>query len=147
MLIPSVGKNVPIAMSTIDEPEAYKTKHFTTNVDQIISMAFLNQTQCLVADLYFDININNPTQRDDYCRLLNAAPAYYDVGLVRADNIGKFSIMSTRNNAFTNREQKTTITVTEDAITVAVVVSSAVAGLGVLAGLAFAGVFFMKKKV
>lgn len=46
---------------------------------------------------------------DDNCQQLNAAPAYFDGGLVEMTVSGEHHIASTRNNDFTNRSHKTTI--------------------------------------
>jgi plastocyanin len=51
----------------------------------------------------------NRDQRDDNCNKLNAARAYFDLGLIRAEKhtSGKtYYYMSSRNNNFTNRSQK-----------------------------------------
>jgi len=45
------------------------------------------------------------------CAKLNAAPNYFNGGLVRVEKSGEFYYMSTRNNNFSNRSQKGTITV------------------------------------
>ena len=42
----------------------------------------------------------------DSCDLLNAAPAYFDAGLLRLQKAGQFTFLSTRNNNFSNRSQK-----------------------------------------
>ena len=46
---------------------------------------------------------------DDNCHQLNAAPAYFDAGLVEMTVVGTHHIASTRNNDFTNRSQKASI--------------------------------------
>eukprot|EP00967_Tisochrysis_lutea_P104928 scaffold159592_cov32-Tisochrysis_lutea.AAC.2 len=45
-------------------------------------------------------------QSTSNCRVLNAAPAYFDGGLVRLTRPGRFAFMSTRNHAFGSRPQK-----------------------------------------
>jgi len=50
------------------------------------------------------------------CHQLNAAPAYFDGGLVELKVVGKHSITSTRNNDFSNRSQKATIIVSRRGI-------------------------------
>merc|ERR1712190_684472 len=47
------------------------------------------------------------------CRQLNGASAYFDGGLVEMTQVGEHLFSSTRNNDFTNRAQKSTITVTQ----------------------------------
>jgi len=54
---------------------------------------------------------SNPAQTDsNNCQYLNAAPDYFDGGLVNVA-AGSYAFQSTRNNNFTNRGQKGTITV------------------------------------
>jgi hypothetical protein len=50
---------------------------------------------------------------EDNCLQLNAAPAYFDGGLVEMRSIGTHHIASTRNNDYSNRSHKATITVTK----------------------------------
>lgn len=46
------------------------------------------------------------------CKVLNNAPAYFNAGLVRVNaKLGVHHLMSTRNNNFSNRSQKSTIIV------------------------------------
>eukprot|EP00158_Paraphelidium_tribonemae_P008590 Partr_v1_DN28620_c0_g1_i6_m50217 putative protein Hydra magnipapillata len=87
-----------------------RRNHFTNNVTLIAQMAYLNQTKCN----QYTRDANDPMN----CALMNAAPGYYNVGLVRLDNVGTFNILSTRNSQFSNREQKGTITVTIDHVEV-----------------------------
>jgi hypothetical protein len=47
------------------------------------------------------------------CGVLNNRGVYFDAGLVQLLNIGTFNYMSTRNNYFSNRQQKGTIVVTD----------------------------------
>ncbi|EOD16966.1 hypothetical protein EMIHUDRAFT_459074 [Emiliania huxleyi CCMP1516] len=45
------------------------------------------------------------------CKHINAAPAYFDGGLVQMNRPGTFHYISTRNNDFSNRSQKATLVV------------------------------------
>ena len=45
------------------------------------------------------------------CKHINAAPAYFDGGLVQMNRPGTFHFISTRNNDFSNRSQKATLVV------------------------------------
>jgi hypothetical protein len=83
VVIPSIGKNVPSNLET-------DRNHFTDDLDKIKKFAFLDQEGC-------DIEQDN-TQADDNCKVLNRSPGYVNFGLTKLDNIGKFVIMSTRNN-------------------------------------------------
>jgi len=72
-------------------------------------MAFLEQDNCLTNDELLATNNNNQQQADadpKNCMKLNAAPQYFDGGLVRINSTGTFYYMSTRNNNFSNRSQK-----------------------------------------
>ncbi|KAI3646883.1 hypothetical protein MP228_007104 [Amoeboaphelidium protococcarum] len=134
VLMSNWAKNYPLNLNPVNQQAP---THFTNDVNAIISMAFLNQTGC-------DINTNDQNAENN-CKVLNAAPAYYDVGLVRVDNTGKFYIMSTRNNAFTNREQKGLIIVTEDAVTVGAGIGVAVVGVAAFAFIGLLGFRYAKK--
>merc|ERR1712146_682309 len=72
------------------------------------------------------------------CMKLNAADAYFDGGLVQMDRIGDFFYQSSRNNNFSNRSHKASITVIPVLSTVAIVVVAAGAVL-LVAGLVTAG--------
>eukprot|EP00928_Gymnodinium_smaydae_P027144 TRINITY_DN21080_c0_g1_i1.p1 TRINITY_DN21080_c0_g1~~TRINITY_DN21080_c0_g1_i1.p1 ORF type:complete len:1481 (-),score=340.31 TRINITY_DN21080_c0_g1_i1:97-4539(-) len=52
---------------------------------------------------------NRNDNDDDNCHQLNAAPAYFDGGLVKMTVPGAHHVASTRNNDFSNRSQKATI--------------------------------------
>jgi len=54
-----------------------------------------------------DRNLND--NDDEHCQQLNAAPAYFDGGLVEMRVRGTHHIASTRNNDYSNRSQKATI--------------------------------------
>ena len=69
---------------------------------------------------------------------LNAAPAYFDAGLVALNRIGEYHYMSSRNNNFSNRSQKASITVLGVISTWAIVVLALGAAL-LLAGLVAGG--------
>jgi hypothetical protein len=81
---------------------------------------------------------NNGQQNQDVqnCAKLNAANAYFDGGLVQMGRTGTMNYMSSRNNNFTNRSQKASITVNDKlppgALTVVVVGVAAFAGAAVL---------------
>jgi NADPH oxidase len=112
--------------------------HFTNRNDLIASMAFLNQTVC-------DDNQQN-TQANDYCKLLNAAPAYVNFGLVQMENLGSYVLLSTRNHAFSNRDQKSFLTVEEDIILVYSSTAITITGVGLLGAAAFFGLRMAKRK-
>jgi hypothetical protein len=72
-------------------------------------MTMLGQTDCLTLEELKAKNNNNQNaveQDKQNCMKLNAAPRYFDGGLIRMNKTGKFYYMSTRNNNFTNRGQK-----------------------------------------
>lgn len=82
-------------------------------------MAFLDQnledkTSCYTLEALQKANNNNENniEKDVHnCAKLNAASNYFDGGLIKMNNTGKFFYMSTRNNNFSNRGQKGTIIV------------------------------------
>jgi len=55
---------------------------------------------------------------------LNAAEPYFDGGLIQMNRVGDFKYMSSRNNNFSNRGQKATITVSHLVSTWSIVVLS-----------------------
>jgi len=71
------------------------------------------------------------------CAKLNAAPARFDGGLVQMGKTGTMNYMSSRNNNFTNRSQKASITVTDKlppaALSVVIVGVAAFAGGAIIA--------------
>jgi len=76
-------------------------------------------------------------QDEQNCAKLNAASPYFDAGLVQMGRTGTMNYMSSRNNNFTNRSQKATITVSDKlppaALTVVVVGVAAFAGGAIIA--------------
>jgi hypothetical protein len=74
-----------------------------------LRMAMLDQTDCLTYEELLTKNggDNNGAEQDiQNCMKLNAAPKYFDGGLVRMNTTGDFYYMSSRNNNFSNRGQK-----------------------------------------
>ncbi|KAI3658072.1 hypothetical protein MP638_002356, partial [Amoeboaphelidium occidentale] len=135
VMVSSLGKNVPVNFNPADG--SYPPDFFTRDRNKIVEMAFLNQTGC-------DTESRN-TQADDNCKVLNAAPAYWNAGLVKVENVGTFHFISTRNNNFSNRDQKGTLIVEEDWTSVAVGSAVGVAGIGAFSG-AFLLLFAFAKK-
>lgn len=80
--------------------------------DTIVKLAYLNQTNCLtLQEVKAD---NNRETNPRNCFKLNAAKTpYFDGGLVKMRRNGEFHYMSSRNNHFSNRDQKGTIIVLE----------------------------------
>lgn len=84
-------------------------------------------------------NDNNAKNQDPQnCAKLNAAPPYFDGGLVAMSKTGTLNYMSSRNNNFTNRSQKASITVSDKLPPAALVV--VVIGVCAFAGAAVLGV-------
>jgi len=82
-------------------------------------------------------NDNNAKNQDvQNCAKLNAASPYFNGGLVAMGKTGTMHYMSSRNNNFTNRSQKASITVSDKlppvALSVVVVGVAAFAGAAVL---------------
>ena len=112
--------------------------HFSNNASAVAYMAFLGQTGCN------DAQTN--TNADDYCKLHNRAPAYINMGLVQMHNMGKYLVMSTRNHAFSNRDQKASIVVEEDLVLAYGSAAIAVGGAGIIGACIFFGLKRYKKK-
>jgi hypothetical protein len=82
-------------------------------------MAMLDQptddpTKCKSYEALLAENNNNQNtaeQDDENCMKLNAASQYFDGGIIKMNNTGNFYFMSSRNNNFTNRDQKGSIIV------------------------------------
>jgi len=78
-------------------------------------MAYLEQElDCSSGECLSSLACNEDDDNDHSsanCKLLNAAPAYFDGGLVRMDKPGQFPFISTRNNAFGFGSQKGVIVV------------------------------------
>jgi len=105
--------------------------------------AHQDQTDCLsYADLLtkHDGNQNNIDTDAQNCAKLNAASPYFDGGLIRMNTTGSHTYMSTRNNNFSNRSQKGSMTIEPAVQTWAIAliaVGAAVVGLGAVgAGIA-----------
>lgn len=99
-------------------------------------MAHLDQTGCLTQQQLLDANNNNAgnAKKDKRnCMKLNAAPTpYFDGGLVQMNKTGTFYYMSSRNNNFSNRGQKSILIVapTLPAWAIAMVVIGSVVFVG-----------------
>ena len=112
--------------------------HFSNNASLVAYMAFLGQTGCN------DEQTN--TNADDYCKLHNRAPAYVNMGLVQMHNMGTYQIMSTRNHAFSNRDQKATISVEEDLVLAYGSAAIVIGGTGLIGAFVFFGLRRSRKK-
>jgi hypothetical protein len=102
-------------------------------------LAYLDQKddQCDTLEQLKKTHNNNQDAIDNdkrNCMKLNAAPAYFDAGLVPLNRIGEYHYMSSRNNNFSNRSQKASITVLGVISTWAIVVL-ALGGVLLVAGL------------
>jgi len=105
-------------------------------------MAYLGQTNCLTYGALLVKNNNNQNNVEtdpQNCMKLNAAPAYFDAGLVMINKTGTHYFMSARNNNFSNRGQKGEIDIVPLLPVWAIVIvcfgAVAFAGSGVIAGL------------
>lgn len=82
-----------------------------------LRMANIDQKNCLTYQQLLAANNNNQAaveQDTRNCLVLNAAPTpRFTGGLVKLDEVGTYNFMSTRNNNFSNRSQKGSITVSE----------------------------------
>jgi len=110
-------------------------------------MAYLGQTNCLNYSVILANNGGNEGNADadpTNCLKLNAAPAYFDGGLVRMNKTGTFFYMSTRNHNFTNRNQQAVIIV-EAVLPPWAIALVCIGGALFLLSLATAGMMFYAK--
>jgi hypothetical protein len=122
--------------------------------EQMLSVAYINQdmTKCMSLKWLQDKhgrNNNNAIKEDSSnCMILNTAQGpYYDMptGPVQMTQTGTYLFQSTRNNNFSNRNQRATITVNSKMSAT----EKAAIGVGVVAGVAgvgAAGTFIYKKR-
>jgi hypothetical protein len=92
---------------------ANPTKVLFTDATARNSFAFLGQTNCLNLTQLItqDGGLGNIGQDPQNCMKLNAASAYFNGGLTQLNTRGTYWYMCTRNNNFSNRGQKASITV------------------------------------
>jgi len=113
-------------------------------------MAQIGQVDCLNYTALLAKNNQNQgavEQDSQNCMLLNAAPTpYFNGGLVKMTDVGTYFYMSTRNNDFSNRAQKASITVKSDAWPAWKTAVITVSGIVALSCGAAAGCFMYAKK-
>lgn len=101
-------------------------------------MAFLGQTNCLTYEQlkakHGENNENDIETDVQNCMKLNAAPQYFDGGLIKLNQTGEFYYMSTRNNNFSNRGQKGQLNISPLLPTWAIVLVSIGAAFFVISG-------------
>eukprot|EP01116_Phalansterium_solitarium_P022125 TRINITY_DN7192_c0_g1_i2.p2 TRINITY_DN7192_c0_g1~~TRINITY_DN7192_c0_g1_i2.p2 ORF type:complete len:621 (+),score=251.49 TRINITY_DN7192_c0_g1_i2:102-1964(+) len=111
-------------------------------------MAHLDQVNCLTYDQLIAKNgagnTNAIKQDPQNCMKLNAASPYFDGGLVKMNKTGTFYYMSSRNNNFSNRGQKATITVEAILPTWAIVLVSVGSAAFVVSGVVGGMTFYAK---
>ena len=113
-------------------------KSMLPDVETMNSLAHLRQTNCVSPEVLKTRHPNNAQRRENdrqNCAFLNRAPAYFDGGLVQLTKTGTYHFMSTRNNAFSNRGQKGTITIVENVYLILFVTAT----MGIATALAFGG--------
>lgn len=102
--IAHLNRNIPMK----DEELTKKNRLFDNDSDRTL-FAHLGQTNCLnYTELMTKHNNNeNDIEQDlQNCMRLNAAPDHFDGGVIKMTKTGSFYYMSTRNNNFSNRDQK-----------------------------------------
>jgi hypothetical protein len=72
--------------------------------------------------------------------------AYCDVGLVQMNTPGMYEFMSTKNNAYSNRDQKGAIVVEEHGLSTGAIVGIVAGSVAVVGGAAGAAVVYKKRK-
>lgn len=128
------GENVPL---TLDRHTLFTDGSDTSDAEGralVDKFAWLDQ----------DANVKcNPDETNnnavENCKQLNGASAYFNGGLVEMKQIGTHHIVSTRNNDFSNRSQKATITVTMKSWEWYSILAATVGGALVLASAGYLG--------
>jgi hypothetical protein len=108
--IPSLSESVPASDDWISSNKAlFESKSLRQR------MAWIDQTTCLSLTALEKKNNNNEnniqTDPQNCFKLNNAQTPYFDGGLIKMNTSGVFYYMSSRNNNFSNRGQKGSITV------------------------------------
>jgi len=106
----NLNTNTPYNRSQLLQNTMFMTHNNEPDIDTIMHLSYLNQTDCLSLQdvLKDDDRETNPRN----CFKLNAAKTpYFNGGLVKMRKLGTFHYMSSRNNHFSNRDQKGTIIV------------------------------------
>jgi len=102
--IKSLNHNIPM-----NDTEVNKDNRLFESDETRLFMAYLNQKGCKNATQLSTDNNNNAgaIENDSQnCMRLNAAPNHFDGGVYKMKKTGSFYYMSTRNNNFSNRNQK-----------------------------------------
>lgn len=141
-----LDSNIPvIATNDTVEKLLFDSEYLRTR------MALIDQTGCVPVATLLSQNGNNANavnQLDTNCAKLNAAKTpYFDGGLVKMNQTGKFTYMSTRNNNFSNRTQKGQLTVVakDNSLSAGAIIAIVVVSIAVVAG-AIGGLVFYGKK-
>ncbi|EGC40159.1 hypothetical protein DICPUDRAFT_52193 [Dictyostelium purpureum] len=105
--IKSLNHNIPL------KDDELGSKPLFTDKDVRLKFALLDQTGCKSYEdlLATNANDNDIEQDPQNCMYLNAAPTRFDGGARKMSNTGTYYYMSTRNNNFSNRNQKGSIIV------------------------------------
>eukprot|EP00020_Sapocribrum_chincoteaguense_P008220 CAMPEP_0170738014 /NCGR_PEP_ID=MMETSP0437-20130122/4429_1 /TAXON_ID=0 /ORGANISM="Sexangularia sp." /LENGTH=624 /DNA_ID=CAMNT_0011076429 /DNA_START=64 /DNA_END=1938 /DNA_ORIENTATION=- len=132
--IMSLNHNIP-QKDTGDALEEAGLDPLFSEISDRHRMAYLGQSECLDLQELLAKNDNNQNDVDEdegNCMKLNAASPYFDGDVVRMNRTGTFYYMSTRNNNFSNRSQKGSMTVLPilSALSIGVVVVGALLCLG-----------------
>eukprot|EP01103_Thecamoeba_quadrilineata_P015723 TRINITY_DN5053_c2_g1_i1.p1 TRINITY_DN5053_c2_g1~~TRINITY_DN5053_c2_g1_i1.p1 ORF type:complete len:653 (-),score=114.71 TRINITY_DN5053_c2_g1_i1:131-1843(-) len=115
--IPTLNDNVPFNLTESQGRTMFVTKNGQPDIATIIRFAYLDQDVGNCSSMTA-LNLVTANQRDFYalnCFKLNMAPngPYFDGGLVQMNQNGTFRYMCSRNNDFSNRDQKGKLTVVD----------------------------------
>ncbi|KAF2078555.1 hypothetical protein CYY_000178 [Polysphondylium violaceum] len=102
--IKSLNHNIPMT-----DDEVTKDNRLFESDETRLFMAYLNQKGCKNATQLLEDHPNSADDREQdsqNCMRLNAAPTQFDGGVYKMKKTGSFYYMSTRNNNFSNRNQK-----------------------------------------
>jgi len=141
--IADMSKNFPL-----NDTQLSHTKALFKDPKLRARMANIDQVNCLDYNDLLNAQTTTGTdidQNPQNCMVLNAAGPRFSGALVKMDDVGFYAYMSTRNNDFSNRSQKASITVKPawPAWKTAVIVVGGVAGVGV--GAAAGTIFYAKR--
>jgi len=117
--IDQTDRNNVIQIESMDSNYPAPDSFFTStnalfNSTTRLLFGYLDQVGCLNWTQLLTKNgnsANNAESDVQNCMKLNAASPYFDGGLLQMNNVGSYYYMSTRNNNFSNRMQKGSITV------------------------------------
>eukprot|EP00931_Biecheleriopsis_adriatica_P060044 TRINITY_DN36032_c0_g1_i1.p1 TRINITY_DN36032_c0_g1~~TRINITY_DN36032_c0_g1_i1.p1 ORF type:complete len:1435 (-),score=279.90 TRINITY_DN36032_c0_g1_i1:50-4354(-) len=133
--VSDIGENVPLPLS--QHTLFFDAKAEADNSEgkeMARKLAYLDQQGIAACD-----KEDNDQNSVNNCKQLNGASAYFDAGLVQMKQLGTHKVISTRNNDFSNRSQKSSITVIMRLLRIGEIVGVIAGVVAFLACLAYIG--------